>query len=553
MRFFTKLRLSLYRAILAIIVAQLPAAYVYALGISENSHNAYYQDINGDGKSDLLLTSSSDEPSFQLLAGSSGFEDPKILNDANPANTSEVQFALYDLDLNGDGINDVFIHSHQSNVLSLSITNDVTGTEPRIVQTFANLGSDTTEISIVDENLDGKDDVRYTTSEGTQFLYGDESGHLQREITSQVVTTFGYDYENKRRYKVVEPSNGEPSITQYIDDLTEIRDGEVLKYVKVGGQRVARSSQTGGEFIAQSYYLTNHLGSTTLSIADDGKVTSATMYAPYGVSESLGDTQASPYKFTGQELDTETKLTYMHHRYLDTDQARFITPDPVFALEERFTDPQQWTPYAYARNNPVAYTDPNGLSPDHLLISDPSAYHEVRARGFGLDPWTKEGSEETAKRVAAEAELQMALIPGGAMPKLIKGVPSLWSKLKNALFSSKVTNSKATQLANNKAAGDAFESQVMGQLQKTQSGVVQQVTVKTQSGTRTRIDLMGRDANGNIVCTECKASATAPLTKNQRIAFPEMQQTGGVVVGKGKPGFPGGTQIPPTKVNIVRP
>lgn len=93
----------------------------------------------------------------------------------------------------------------------------------------------------------------------------------------------------------------------------------------------------------------------------------------------------------------------------------------------------------------------------------------------------------------------------------------------------------------------------MGQLQKTQSGVVQQVTVKTQSGTRTRIDLMGRDANGNIVCTECKASATAPLTKNQRAAFPEMQQTGGVVVGKGKQGFPGGTQIPPTKVNIVRP
>ena len=42
-------------------------------------------------------------------------------------------------------------------------------------------------------------------------------------------------------------------------------------------------------------------------------------------------------------------------------------------------------------------------------------------------------------------------------------------------------------------------------------------------------------------------------TKNQNLAFPEMQETGGVVVGKGKLGFPGGTQIPPTKVNIVRP
>lgn len=111
----------------------------------------------------------------------------------------------------------------------------------------------------------------------------------------------------------------------------------------------------------------------------------------------------------------------------------------------------------------------------------------------------------------------------------------------------------SSQLVKNKAAGDAFEAQVMETLQETQVGVVQQVTVKTQSGTKTRIDLMGRDVDGNIVCTECKASETAPLTKNQKIAFPESQESGAVVVGKGKPGFPGGTKIPPTTVNVVRP
>lgn len=64
---------------------------------------------------------------------------------------------------------------------------------------------------------------------------------------------------------------------------------------------------------------------------------------------------------------------------------------------------------------------------------------------------------------------------------------------------------------------------------------------------------MGRDANGNTVCTECKASDTAPLTKNQAAAFPEIQESGATVVGNGKPGFPGGTQIPPTTVDIIRP
>jgi len=82
---------------------------------------------------------------------------------------------------------------------------------------------------------------------------------------------------------------------------------------------------------------------------------------------------------------------------------------------------------------------------------------------------------------------------------------------------------------------------------------VQQVTVVTQSGVRTRLDIMGTDANGNIFCIECKASATAPLTPNQQAGFPEISQTGATVVGRGKPGFPGGTIIPPTQVQIVRP
>ena len=64
---------------------------------------------------------------------------------------------------------------------------------------------------------------------------------------------------------------------------------------------------------------------------------------------------------------------------------------------------------------------------------------------------------------------------------------------------------------------------------------------------------MGRDANGNIVCTECKASATAPLTRNQAAGFPGIRTSGAEVVGKGKPGFEGGTKIPPTKVDIIRP
>lgn len=112
-----------------------------------------------------------------------------------------------------------------------------------------------------------------------------------------------------------------------------------------------------------------------------------------------------------------------------------------------------------------------------------------------------------------------------------------------------------SQLQKNKAAGDAYEKEILDKISSNtnNSEVVQQITVKTQSGVKTRIDIMHKDANtGNIQCVECKASQTAPLTKNQKVAFPEIAETGGVVVGKGKHPFTGGTIIPPTQIKIIR-
>jgi hypothetical protein len=80
-----------------------------------------------------------------------------------------------------------------------------------------------------------------------------------------------------------------------------------------------------------------------------------------------------------------------------------------------------------------------------------------------------------------------------------------------------------------------------------------QITVKTQSGVRTRVDVLTQDPqSGEIGCIECKASPAAPLTPNQKLAFPEIEKSGAIIVGAGKPGFPGGLQIPPGAVRIIR-
>jgi len=111
-----------------------------------------------------------------------------------------------------------------------------------------------------------------------------------------------------------------------------------------------------------------------------------------------------------------------------------------------------------------------------------------------------------------------------------------------------------TQLQKNKIQGLNFEQEVKNSLNATQNNVVEQITIRADSGVKTRIDLIGNDAStGNIVLTEAKSSATASLTNNQKLAFPKIAETGGIVVGKGKAPFVGGTRIPPTTVQIKRP
>ncbi|MEM5796753.1 MAG: RHS repeat-associated core domain-containing protein, partial [Bacillota bacterium] len=64
-----------------------------------------------------------------------------------------------------------------------------------------------------------------------------------------------------------------------------------------------------------------------------------------------------PHKFTGQEYDNERGLYYFVARYYDPAAGRFITPDTIVQSPG---DPQTLNRYAYARNNPLLYTDPSG-------------------------------------------------------------------------------------------------------------------------------------------------------------------------------------------------
>jgi len=69
---------------------------------------------------------------------------------------------------------------------------------------------------------------------------------------------------------------------------------------------------------------------------------------------------AAPQHYTGKERDTESGLDYMEARYYGSSMGRFMSPDPILSSGHD-DDPQTWNKYAYARNNPLRYSDPTGL------------------------------------------------------------------------------------------------------------------------------------------------------------------------------------------------
>ena len=51
---------------------------------------------------------------------------------------------------------------------------------------------------------------------------------------------------------------------------------------------------------------------------------------------------------------------YFGARYYGSKIGRFTTVDPVYTWRENVVDPQRWNRYAYGRNNPLRFVDPDG-------------------------------------------------------------------------------------------------------------------------------------------------------------------------------------------------
>lgn len=120
-------------------------------------------------------------------------------------------------------------------------------------------------------------------------------------------------------------------------------------YVYVNNELLARKDFNGKRY----FYHPDHLGSTNLVTDENGNLVEVMEYYPYG-EEISGESER--FGYTGKELDT-SGLMYYGARYYSPAYGQFTQPDTII---QDIYDPQALNRYAYARNNPLKYTDPTG-------------------------------------------------------------------------------------------------------------------------------------------------------------------------------------------------
>jgi len=199
------------------------------------------------------------------------------------------------------------------------------------------------------------------TGDGTWTNTWDYNNQMSQSSKSGVTVTYGYDPSGQR----VKVANGYTA-TYYPTNSYNTDGTNPQKHIFANGVVVATVKGTGA---SASVYTddTDHLTGAHVVTNSAAGMVELEDYQPYGASRIDWQYSASfdeQRKFAGKEFDRDTGLSYMQARYQNPSIGRFISQDPAFVnlsrLSIQLQDPQSWNSYSYARNNPLAYIDPDG-------------------------------------------------------------------------------------------------------------------------------------------------------------------------------------------------
>jgi RHS repeat-associated protein len=168
-----------------------------------------------------------------------------------------------------------------------------------------------------------------------------------------IVTSFAYGPAMGADGERVAKSSG-TSKTLYIGGDAEISfstanpSGELTSYLHPDVRRVGS---------ATDYMIKDHLASNRLVIRHNTGAITSHAYGPYGEPRlTNASTKPTSKGYVNERYDQETDLAYHHFRYLDPGLGRYTAPDTWDPIQAGV----DFNRYAYAGNDPINMSDPNG-------------------------------------------------------------------------------------------------------------------------------------------------------------------------------------------------
>ncbi len=209
--------------------------------------------------------------------------------------------------------------------------------------------------------LEDSNRLKAITSSAEQKIFiHDQAGRAvsipSKEQGQVPETTYSYDYRELR----IQKDQPQSQIIYHYDHsgnlLAETTpEGSLLRaYIYAIGMRIATVVPDGNE-LEIYYHHNDHLGTPQKLSDANGTVVWSADYLPFG--KAMVDQSSvivNNIRLPGQYYDSETGLHYNWHRFYDPETGRYISADPI-GLAGGINL------YAYANQNPVNFTDPEGL------------------------------------------------------------------------------------------------------------------------------------------------------------------------------------------------
>jgi RHS repeat-associated protein len=408
---------------------------------------------------------------------------------------------------------------------------------------------------------------------------------LDKNIHGEGINTgdFIYAYDYRTRRVLRDESGAGGAVTRLVfSGGTSVREYEAgaltVEYIRGsdwgGGVGGVLYTIRGG---IPSFTHNNGRGDIVAKTDASGSLTYQAAYEAFGTHTAEAGATQDRQKANSKDEDP-TGLLNEGFRYRNLETDVFISRDPLGMVD----CPNLYT---YVNQNPWTHLDADGLSiwTKVLKFTIKGGDVAMTLDGIRQDVQTYcDPNSSPLQKAGAVLSIASEVLPASvgdakdALRAAEKGLDAVQAakqtakaadtakdtanKLDNVAEANKkadnvspTKSSRDQTLENNKKVGAEHEQKVGEKVKSEQTDVGSQVTLEADSGTRTKVDFLGKK-EGEVKITEAKGSETAPLTPNQKKAFPEIEQSGATVRGKkGGNAFPAGTQIPPTKPEIVRP